>query len=71
MVTLSSYYPVKKQHVDSEPPLNIDMTVRDGQMGRVARTERQGIRETVKVLNGILRKMNSKEEIIMIKKRRR
>lgn len=69
MAELSSYYPVKKQHVESDPPLNIDMTVRDDQMGRMARTERQGIRETVKVLNGILRKMNSSEEIVLVKKR--
>lgn len=53
----------------STPPLNIDMTIRDGAMGRLAREERQNLQKTIDILNSILRKVNADERVIIVKKR--
>lgn len=53
-------------HPPSTPPLNIDITIRDGSMGKLAREERQNLQRTIQILNSILRKVNADERVAII-----
>lgn len=53
----------------STPPLNIDITIRDGAMGKLAREERQNLQRTIQILNSILRKVSADERVVIVRNR--